>query len=93
MKSTGPMNMTGGFSSITKGELDIMNETSVSMSLDAKLDSIPDDEFKQRTACLSQIPQNSAKIDYKFTFPQPSLRKKMAAHLKQKNQVKNTSFG
>lgn len=95
-RGTAPMNMTGGFSTFNKGGglIESMQDTNLSMSVDVKMETptMPDDDYVQKTP-MSQVPQNSSKIDFKFTFPQPTTRKKVANQMKQKHQVRQTSFG
>lgn len=81
------MNMTGGFSSMNKADLDILTSTSHSFMKkgnisieDPSLDDLP--EQKSSRTSITQVPFNSSKIDFKLTFPTPSLRKKMASQMK-----------
>ena len=72
---------------MNKVDLEILNSTSRSFMKkgniaidDPNLDDLP--EQKTSRTSITQVPSNSSKIDFKLTFPTPSLRKKMAGQMK-----------
>ena len=77
--------MTGGFSAFTKAELetdettDYYNRELINMSIleEEKREYLKEERLKKQSP--RNVPHNGSKIDYKLTFPQPTIRKKMAS--------------